>query len=240
MSTICYLITIEKNNQRGSMQTSYLKKMPSFNRKLLEELKQKHNVTMDQIIKQIKPKKEFSNWKVKISRLINKKETDPSNFGFLELSENLADYFNLASDDPEKLSPTAFIDKDYWVNCIGECVDTGEILNWKNKWKVRVPKNMAHLEAYFVRQGARSGKVRLAPKLSLTDSKSFYSFSIIKQKKTNKLFFGYLKPLSNGKVNICDFSAIRDKIEVIYPNFEYHSKSPILHTFEPRESDWQL
>ena len=43
-----------------------LKKMPSFNKKLLDELKRKHNVTMDQIIKQIKPKKEFSNWKVKI------------------------------------------------------------------------------------------------------------------------------------------------------------------------------
>ena len=63
-----------------------LKKMPSFNKKLLDELKRKHNVTMDQIIKQIKPKKEFSNWKVKISRLINKKDTDPSHFGFLKLS----------------------------------------------------------------------------------------------------------------------------------------------------------
>ena len=42
-----------------------LKKMTTFNKKLLDQLKQKHNVTMDQIIKQIKPKKEFSNWKVK-------------------------------------------------------------------------------------------------------------------------------------------------------------------------------
>ena len=214
--------------------------MPSFNKKLLDELKQKHNVTMDQIIKQIKPKKEFSNWKVKISRLINKKDTDPSHFGFLELSENLSDYFNLISDDPEKLSPTAFIDKDYWINCIGECVDTGEIILWKTKWKVKVPKYLSHLEAYYVRQGARRGKIRLAPKLSLTDFKADYSFSIIKQKRTNKLFYGYLKPLSNGKVNICDFSAIKDKLEVLYPNMEYHSKAPIIHTFQPREQDWVL
>ena len=208
-----------------------LKKMPSFNKKLLDELKRKHNVTMDQIIKQIKPKKEFSNWKVKISRLINKKDTDPSHFGFLELSENLADFFNLFSDEPEKLSPTAFIDKDYWINCIGECVDTGEIILYKTKWKVKVPKYLSHLEAYYVRQGARRGKIRLAPKLSLTNFKADYSFSIIKQRKTNKLFYGYLKPLSNGKVNICDFSAIKDKIEVLYPNMEYHSKAPIIHIF---------
>ena len=217
-----------------------LKKMPSFNKKLLDELKRKHNVTMDQIIKQIKPKKEFSNWKVKISRLINKKDTDPSHFGFLELSENLADFFNLFSDEPEKLSPTAFIDKDYWINCIGECVDTGEIILYKTKWKVKVPKYLSHLEAYYVRQGARRGKIRLAPKLSLTNFKADYSFSIIKQKRTNKLFYGYLKPLSNGKVNICDFSAIKDKLEILYPNMEYHSKAPIIHTFHPREQDRKL
>ena len=217
-----------------------LKKMTTFNRKLLDELKQKHNDTMDQIIKQIKPKKEFSNWKVKISRLINKKDTDPSHFGFLELSENLADFFNLFSDEPEKLSPTAFIDKDYWINCIGECVDTGEIILYKTKWKVKVPKYLSHLEAYYVRQGARRGKIRLAPKLSLGFFEADYSFSIIKQRKTNKLFYGYLKPLSNGKVNICDFSAIKDKIEVLYPNMEYHSKAPIIHTFQPREQDWKL
>tara|TARA_R100000353_G_scaffold133348_2_gene94553 strand:- start:1971 stop:2645 length:675 start_codon:yes stop_codon:yes gene_type:complete len=217
-----------------------LKKMTTFNKKLLDQLKQKHNVTMDQIIKQIKPKKEFSNWKVKISRLINKKDTDPSHFGFLELSENLADFFNFISADPEKLSPTAFIDKDYWINCVGECVDTGEIILYKTKWKVKVPKYLSHLEAYYVRQGARRGKIRLAPKLSLTNFKADYSFSIIKQKRTNKLFYGYLKPLSNGKVNICDFSAIKDKLEVLYPNMEYHSKAPIIHTFQPREQDWEL
>ena len=222
------------------MINTNIRKMASFNKKLLDELKQKHNVTMDQIIKKIKPKKEFSNWKVKISRLINKKDTDPSNFGFLELSENLADYFNLISDDPEKLSPTAFIDKDYWVNCLGECVDTGEVISWKQKWKVRVPKNLSHLDAYYVRQGTTRGKLRLANKLSIKDFKADYNFSIVKQKKTNKLFFGYLKPLSNGKVNICDFSVISDKLEILYPNFEYHSKAPIIHTFHPRDKDWAL
>ena len=222
------------------MNTTNLKKMTTFNRKLLEQLKQKHNVTMDQIIKQVKPKKEFANWKVKISRLINKKDTDPSNFGFLELSENLADFFNLISDDPEKLSPTAFIDKIFYIDVVGECVDTGEIILWKQKWKVQVPKYLSHLQAYYVRQGAERGKMRLTQKLSLTDFKEDYSFSIIKQKKTNKLFYGYLKPLSNGKVNICDFSAIKDKTEVLYPNMEYHSKAPIIHTFQPREKDWKL
>ena len=70
-----------------------------FQRDKLEELKAKYNVTMDQIIHETKPKKEFKNWKVKISKVVNRKEADPTNFGLLELSTFLANYFNLKATD---------------------------------------------------------------------------------------------------------------------------------------------
>ena len=70
-----------------------------FQRDKLEELKAKYNVTMDQIIHETKPKKEFKNWKVKISKVVNRKEADPTNFGLLELSTFLANYFNLKATE---------------------------------------------------------------------------------------------------------------------------------------------
>tara|TARA_Y100001937_G_scaffold113445_1_gene162118 strand:- start:980 stop:1648 length:669 start_codon:yes stop_codon:yes gene_type:complete len=215
-----------------------IKKMPTFNKDLLEHCKHKYNVTMDQIIKEIKPKNEFANWKVKISRLINKKETDPTNFGLLELSENLADYFNLISNDEIKYTASQFLEKPCIIDVVGECVETGEIIEWKkNKWKIKVPKNMCNLQAYYIRQGVSQGKVRIAKKLNVAGTAE-YNFSIVKQKKTNKLFYGYLKPLSNGKFNICDFSVVSGQTEVIHPNIEITHKTKIIDTISTKDSDW--
>jgi len=221
------------------MDTNNIKKMPTFNKELLEYCKHKYGVTMDQIIKEIKPKNEFANWKVKISRLINKKESDPSNFGLLELSENLADYFNLiSSEHDQKFTASQFIEKDCIINVVGECVETGEIIEWKkNKWKLKVPKNLCNLQGYYIRQGVSQGKVRIAKKLDV-DGSAEYNFSIVKQKKTNKLFYGYLKPLSNGKFNICDYSVISSEIKILHQNLEIVNKTKIISMISPKESDW--
>ena len=67
-----------------------------FQKDKLENLLKIHNVSRDQVLRDTlgKNPKDFSNWKVKWSRLINKKEEDPGNFGLLELSELLSKYFN--------------------------------------------------------------------------------------------------------------------------------------------------
>ena len=215
-----------------------------FQRDKLEELKAKYNVTMDHIIHETKPKKEFKNWKVKISKVVNRKTDDPSNFGLLELSTFLANYFNIKATetgDPP-LPSTYFLGKISTIECIGEFQDNGEIRLWKSKdekWKIKVDGKWQGYKAIFIRGGILAGAIRIFKECHRVSSDANYSFSIAKQKKTNNLYYGYLKPQSNGKYNIEDFSTVScKKVGDIVTNLQLSCSSKINANIMPKDTDW--
>ena len=214
-----------------------------FQKDKLEELKAKYGVTMDQIIHETKPKKEFKNWKVKISKAVNRKEDDPSNFGLLELSTFLANYFNIKATengDPP-LPSTYFLGKISTIECIGEFQDNGQIRRWnKNeKCKLKVDAQWAGHKAIYVRTGVLNGAARIYKDCNGISSAANYSFSIARQKKTNNLYYGYLKPLSNGKYAFEDFSLVSGKkVSDIVTNLDIHCSAKIVANIMPKDTDW--
>ena len=214
-----------------------------FQKDKLEELKAKYGVTMDQIIHETKPKKEFKNWKVKISKAVNRKEDDPSNFGLLELSTFLANYFNIKATengDPP-LPSTYFLGKISTIECIGEFQDNGQIRRWnKNeKCKLKVDSKWVGHKAIYIRNGVLNGGARIYKDCNAISSAANYAFSIAKQKKTNNLYYGYLKPLSNGKYAFEDFSLVSGKkVSDIVTNLDINCSAKIVANIMPKDSDW--
>ena len=218
--------------------------MPNyFNREELDRLKSLHNTTMDEIITDTYPKKEFRNWKTKISRLINKKGDDPSNFGYLELSEMLVNAFNKRSVLKEKLSPTHFIGKKSLITCCGELEPDGTVRIFQddNLWKIKVDAKYNTMSAVYIRHGAFAGFVRLFKRHDkFIEPNAEHRFSLVRQKKTNIVYWGFLKQLSTPRrYSIIDHSIVSgSKVADIATNIEIIASSPFVHHFKPDNSDW--
>tara|TARA_B100001250_G_scaffold47892_1_gene37514 strand:+ start:118 stop:807 length:690 start_codon:yes stop_codon:yes gene_type:complete len=214
-----------------------------FQKEKLEALKVKYKITMDQIIHDTKPKREFKNWKVKISKAINRKQNDPTNFGQLELSAFLTNYFNSkAIENGDPLLPiTYFLGKKATIECIGEFQETGDIRLWgKNeKWKIKIDSEWINHKAIYIRSGILNGAIRIIKTIENLSSSANYTFSVAKQKKTNNLYFGVLKPLSSGKYTVEDFSLVSGKkVSEIASNIEINGSAKILATIFPKDTDW--
>jgi len=214
-----------------------------FQREKLEELKRKYNVTMDKIIHEVYGRKQYKNWKVKISRLINKKQSDPHNFGLLELSEMLTNYFNKkrVNGDP-MLSVTHFLGKTTYIPCIGEFLDSGRIRLFKKSeiQKVKVDSQYVHHTAVRIRQQFLQGAIRIFKNQNQITDGANYSLAVCEQKKTKDYYWGYLEPQANGKYNVSDISTISGKkSNTIATDIDLTSSSKICTVLYPKESDWK-
>jgi len=215
-----------------------------FQKDKLEEQLILHKVSRDQLLRETLGKKikEFNNWKVKWSRLINKKSTDPHNFGLLELSELLAEYFNKKRHNGMPiLSSTHFITRTSIINVIGAFMQNGQVRlsNKKNYWKLKVNEQWFNHLGIIVKQGYLQGTVRCIKVLDQIRTDADYTLSVVRQKKTKILYWGWLMPQSNGKYNIEDRSVINDKkISDVITNIDIDSSSKIESIAYPKENDW--
>ena len=216
-----------------------------FQKDKLENLLKIHNVSRDQVLRDTlgKNPKDFSNWKVKWSRLINKKEEDPGNFGLLELSELLAKYFNSKGNIHQNiLANTHFITRDTTINGIGELQKNGQVRIYQKKEarKLVVIEKWKNYQFIYMRFGSLSGSVRYFKPLNGVESDAVYGLSISRERKTKKLYVGYLEPTDNGNFDIVDKSTISDdKISVIAKNVTVESSSRFVAANYPLDSQWR-
>tara|TARA_A100000171_G_scaffold23067_1_gene21462 strand:- start:3532 stop:4212 length:681 start_codon:yes stop_codon:yes gene_type:complete len=216
-----------------------------FQKEKLDQQLRIHKISRDQLLRETlgKDAKNFANWKVKWSRLINKKASDPGNFGLLELSELFAKYFNSRKTEGDlPISTTYFITQDVSINGLGEVLPTGQIRKFlkKEKLKLQVIEKWKNYEFVVQKSGVLKSFVRYFKPLKIIQSDSFYTNSIAQQKKTKSLFIGYLKPLSNGNYNIEDRSRIDgEKIRDIATNITLDAASKIEATNYPVDDQWQ-
>ena len=215
-----------------------------FQKDKLDEQLILHKVSRDQLLRETLGKKikEFNNWKVKWSRLINKKSTDPHNFGLLELSELLTEYFNKKRHNGMPiLSSTHFITRTSMIDVIGAFMQNGQVrlTNKKNYWKLKVNEQWFNHLGIIVKQGYLQGTVRCIKVLDQIRTDADYTLSVVRQKKTKILYWGWLMPQSNGKYNIEDRSVINDKkISDVITNIDIDSSSKIESIAYPKENDW--
>jgi hypothetical protein len=216
-----------------------------FQKDKLDRLLKIHNVSRDQILRDTlgKNPKDFSNWKVKWSRLINKKEDDPGNFGLLELSELLTRYFNSRGLTTQPiLANSYFITKDTIINGLGELLQNGQVRPYTKKDgnKLSVIEKWKNYQYIYMRLGSSSGVVRYFRPLTQIENDAIYGLSISREKKTKKLFVGFLKPLSNGSFDIVDKSIISDEIiNVIAKNITIEASSRISAANYPNDDQWR-
>ena len=216
-----------------------------FQKEKLEQQLKLHNVSRDQLLRETlgKDAKRFANWKVKWSRLINKKASDPGNFGLLELSELLAKYFNSKKTEGDlPISTTYFITQDVIINGVGEVLPTGQIRKYSKKGKVKlqVIEKWKNYEFIVQKSGVHKCLVRYFRPLKIVQSDSFYTICVAQQKKTKSLFIGYLKPLSNGNYNIEERSVLDgEKIRDIATNISIEASSKIEATNYPTDNQWK-
>ena len=215
-----------------------------FQKDKLEEQLAIHKVSRDQILRETlgKKVKDFNNWKVKWSRLINKKSTDPHNFGLLELSELLADYFNKKRyNGLPSLSSTHFITKSCIIDCCGSFMQNGQVREFKpkEKLKLKVTDYWVNHVAIMIRQGFLQGAVRFVKPLTEVRSSSDYTLSVVRQKKTKLVYWGWLMPQSNGKYTLEERSLISDKkLGDIITNIEIDGSAKIEGIVYPQDSHW--
>ena len=185
-----------------------------------------------------------ANMKVKVSRLINKTADSTTNFGLLELSNDLSEYFNsLRTNGDEILSMTHFLGKQTLIESCGELDPDGTVRLYEKKqvWKIKVDAKYGSLSAVYIRHGAFAGFVRLFKKsMNYVDPNAEHRFSIVKQKKTNSIYWGFLKPLPiQRRYSIRDHSIITGaKVADIATNIEIIASSPFVHHFKPNRNDW--
>jgi len=217
-----------------------------FQKEKLEELLKIHNVSRDQVLRDTLGKnvREFNNWKVKWSRLVNKKDKDPSNFGLLEFSTLLSKYFNARGKiDEPIISNTYFITPDCTINGVGELQVNGQIRVWskKEQKKLKVVEKWKGYNFIVLRLGSTRGSVRYFKPLKIIETESLYSMSIIREKKTKKLFAGFLIPLNNGNYDVVDKSTITDQtISVMAQNIQVDAASKFMAATFPNNNQWVL
>jgi len=215
-----------------------------FQKDKLDEQLNLHKVSRDQLLRDTLGKKikEFNNWKVKWSRLINKKSSDPHNFGLLELSELFADYFNKKRfNGLPYLSSTHFITRSCVIKVVGDFMQNGQIRERKLKeiWSLKVNENWVNHVGIIIKQGNLKGAVKFIKPLDLIRTSADYTLSIVRQKKTKTLYYGWLIPQSNGKYNIEDLSIISNKkISDIVTNIDIESSSKIEGIAFPKDNHW--
>jgi len=215
-----------------------------FQKDKLDEQLNLHKVSRDQLLRDTlgKKVKEFNNWKVKWSRLINKKSSDPHNFGLLELSELFADYFNKKRfNGLPYLSSTHFITRSCVIKVVGDFMQNGQIRERKLKeiWSLKVNENWVNHVGIIIKQGNLKGAVKFIKPLDLIRTSADYTLSIVRQKKTKTLYYGWLIPQSNGKYNIEDLSIISNKkISDIVTNIDIESSSKIEGIAFPKDNHW--
>jgi len=159
-----------------------------FQKDKLDEQLNLHKVSRDQLLRDTlgKKVKEFNNWKVKWSRLINKKSSDPHNFGLLELSELFADYFNKKRfNGLPYLSSTHFITRSCVIKVVGDFMQNGQIRERKLKeiWSLKVNENWVNHVGIIIKQGNLKGAVKFIKPLDLIRTSADYTLSIVRQKK---------------------------------------------------------
>jgi len=216
-----------------------------FQKDKLDELLKIHNVSRDQVLRDTlgKNAKLFANWKVKWSRLINKKEKDPHNFGLLELSDLLVKYFNSrGKTDQPILSNTHFITKDTIITGLGELQQNGQVrlFNKNEKKKLSVIEKWKNYQFIFMRSGSLAGSVRYFKPFHGIENDALYGLSISREKKTNKIFVGYLVPKDGGNFDIVDKSTITDEtITTIAKNITIQDSSRFAAANYPADNQWK-
>ncbi len=217
-----------------------------FQKQKLEELLKVHNVSRDQVLRDTLGKnvKDFNNWKVKWSRLVNKKDKDPGNFGLLEFSTLLAKYFNARGKiDEPIISNTYFITQDTVITGIGDLQLNGQVRVWskKEQRKLKVVEKWRGYNFIMLKLGSTRGSLRYFKPLKIIETEALYSMSIVREKKTKKLFVGYLIPLSNGNYDVVDKSSITDEtISVMAQNIQVDAAAKFMAASYPNNNQWVL
>ena len=155
----------------------------------------------------------------------------------------LANSFNKRSVLKEKLSPTHFIGKKTLIPCCGELEPDGtvRIFEDENIWKVKVDAKYDKLSAVYIRSGAFGGGIRLFKRHDkFIEPGAEHKFSLVRQKKTNIIYWGFLKPLTTPRrYSVIDCSMVTGtKVSDIATNIEIVAATPFIHAFKPDNTDW--
>lgn len=219
-----------------------------FQNYLLEELFKKYNTkknpcNITTFIKAKYGKKQniISNMKVKVSRLLHKKPNAAHNFGLLELSNDLADYFNTlrVNGDPY-LTMTYFLGKNVWIDCIGATTSLGTIRKLdKIKWQYKCDSKWKnHFAVWSNLYG--NGEVRLVKKQDWYIHNNSLGISILEEKKTKRLYQGWVEPKDNGRFDVIDRSVLTGhKIGDIVKDIELNWSGTIDGVFPASTKDFK-
>tara|TARA_R100000234_G_C4974381_1_gene167807 strand:- start:93 stop:830 length:738 start_codon:yes stop_codon:yes gene_type:complete len=191
-----------------------------------------------------------ANMKVKVSRLINRKPDATQNLGLLELSDALADYFNKhhRTNGDEILSMTHFLGKQSIIDVPLELTSDGSCRTYEKRdmWSLKVDAKYSKMSACYIRTGIFAGFIRLFLNKGIINNKNYFvdpntefKAGIVRQRKTDEVFWGMIKPLKQRKYSICDFSAVSgEKIGEVATNIEICAMSPFYHHYKPQQSDF--
>ena len=185
-----------------------------FRKEGLEFLKARYKKTTDDFIKDTYPKKDQSNMRVKISRLINKPKGAPGYFGALELANDLSKYFNkfLTNGDPH-IAPNYFLGRAAYIDLVGTSYGNAQvrIFNKKELKKVAVPVRYHGCQAITSQNSLSNGMIRIFKPRNIVYPEAMNRWCLSQEKKSKIIWVGYVEPLSNGNYDILDKSAATGK-----------------------------
>tara|TARA_R100000742_G_C4275202_1_gene95533 strand:+ start:265 stop:987 length:723 start_codon:yes stop_codon:yes gene_type:complete len=209
----------KKNSNYFDMKYKTLNNMTDssllgFRKEGLEFLKNKYKKTTQDFIKETFPKKEWANWEVKISRLINKPKDSKENFTELKLAELLAEYFNkFRKNGDYYISENYFLGSCAYIDVVGASYGNAQVGLYPKKQikKCAVPIRYNGYHGITSKNSLSNGMIRLFKPRNQVYSGADNRFGICQDKKSKIIWVGCIEPRSNGRYDVLDKSASTGK-----------------------------
>jgi len=189
--------------------------MSKFIKTKLEVLLNKHNKKLSNFIKDTYSVKELKNKSVQIHKLLNPKPNSPKYYTENDLSNDLAEWFNKLKGAEESLiSPTFFLEQQTKIDVIGALYSDAKVELYKTGTSKKILVNSSYSDCIAIINKTHflNGSIKIFKLIKTMSDHVENNLSIVQDKKTKIIYFGYIDPISNSKYSILDVSASTGKI----------------------------
>ena len=173
-----------------------------------------NNFKMTDFIKDTYPLKDHKNKAAQISKILNPKKNAPKYYTEIDLSNDLANWFNkIKSEDDLLITQTYFLENEIEIKITGALYNDSIVDLYKTGVFKKILVNPIYADCFAILNKTRfsNGSIKIF-KQSISESIYDNELCLAQDKKTKLIYYGFVEPISNSKYNILDISASTGKV----------------------------
>ena len=168
-----------------------------------------NNFKLTDFIKDTYPLKDHKNKAVQISKILNPKKNAPKYYTEIDLSNDLANWFNkIKSEDDLLITQTYFLENEIEIKITGALYNDSIVDLYKTGVFKKILVNPIYADCFAILNKTRfsNGSIKIF-KQSISEIICDNELCLAQDKKTKLIYYGFVEPISNSKYNILDISA---------------------------------